>query len=398
MVVGSRQAAETEEAFIWQPGLGSRRLELPPGLAGSSSAHSVSDDGRIVVGRCTDAFGRSIPLRWVDSLPELLPLPPGGGFGGFAAKVSRDGKIVVGVAGSANSENRTGWRVCLWREGSQQEFIESSPSEAGYADPSRLLLSSDGSSIAMAVGAQRQIHRWSADTGFVPLKLEPASHDFSYPGNWQVAMTGDGSVLGTARFQKRIFRWDGWGAGVPLPITLTTNPAAKLVTNDRGSLLAGMTVNRLFGGQWSSLVVPPFGPLPFEDVLRGQGCDLGAWSSLTNISAISADGQWVMGWGSAAPSDDSPAHVEAFRAKLIRHAQGAPRLDVEVLNPDADDSIHRLRWPATDLLVAVESTPLIHPTVPWTAESGAPRIEGNEIVLDLERVTEARYFRLRRLD
>jgi hypothetical protein len=259
-------------------------------------------------------------------------------------------------------------------------------------------VSQDGSVIALALFSHPQVYRWSADVGFVQLKLEPGAYEFGYPGTWNLTMTGDGRVLGTARFQKRVFQWNGLGAGRPLPLTLSTNPSFQLVANDRGSLLAGMTANRLFGAVWSSMLVPPFGPLAFEDVLRGQGVDTSRWSSLTNISAISADGQWLVGLGSVAPSLEFAGRVEAFRAKLVLHGEGFPKLDVQVFNPDSDSSIHQLRWSATDLLVTVESTPMIHPDVPWTPESGAPRIEGNEIVLDLERVTEARYFRLRRLD
>lgn len=398
VVVGRRQVGDVQEAFVWREGTGSQRLNLPAGSQGSGEARSVSGDGKVIVGSCRDASGKTVPVRWVDSQPELLPLPAGVEMAGFAAKVSRDGKVIVGVIGPSNADERSGWKICRWGETGPAELIESSPAQAGFLDPERLALSPDGAVMALALFSQRPVYRWSADTGFVPLKLEPAAHEFSYPGDWQLAMTGVGSVLGTARFQKKVFKWTGLGAGVPLPLTLTTNPAAKIVTNDRGSLLASMTINRLFGGQWSSLVVPPFGPLPFEDVLRGQGCDLSAWNSLTNVTAISADGQWVVGRGSAVPSGDLPARVDGYRARLVLHDAGTPQLDVQVLDPDSDASIHRLRWPATDLLVVVESTPLIHSGVPWVAESGAPRIEGNEIVLDLERVTEARYFRLRRVD
>ncbi len=398
VIVGGQQVGDTREAFIWREGAGIQRLNLPAGSLGSSVARSVSGDGRIAVGSFNDPAGKTVPLRWVDSQPELLPLPAGDEFAGFPAKVSRDGKIVVGAAGPANTEDRSGWKICRWGGTGHPELIETSPAQSGFVDPVRLAVSPDGSVITLALFRQPQVYRWSADVGFVQLKLEPAAHEFSYPGDWRLAMAGDGSVVGTARFQKKIFKWSGLGAGVALPITMTTNPASQLVVNDRGSLFAGMTINRLFGGQWSSLVVPPFGPLPFEDVLRGQGCDLSGWNSLTNISAVSPDGRWVVGLGSVAPGGDLPGRVDGFRAKLVLHGDGSPQLEVEVLDPDSDSSIHRLRWPATDLLVAVESTSMLHPNVPWVAESGTPRIEGNEIVLDLEKVTESRYFRLRRVD
>lgn len=397
VVVGWRRSAGATEAFVWREGAGGQRLNLP-GETLVSSARSVSGDGRIIVGSFSDSTGRSIPLRWVDSQPELLPLPAGDEFSGFPAKISRDGKNVVGAVGPANVEDRSGWKICRWHETGHPELIETSPAQSGFVDPTRLAVSPDGSVITLALFRQPQVYRWSADVGFVQLKLEPAAHEFSYPGDWHLAMAGDGSVLGTARFQKKIFKWSGLGAGVPLPITLTTNPASQLVVNDRGSLFAGMTANHLFGASWSTLVVPPFGPLGFEAVLRGQGCNLSVWNSLTNISAMSADGQWVVGLGSVAPIGDLPGRVDAYRAKLVLHGDGSPQLSVEVLNPDSDSSVHRLRWPATDLLVTVESTPMLHPNVPWVAESGTPRIEGNEIVLDLEKVTESRYFRLRRVD
>lgn len=398
VIVGERRVANGREAFVWREGSGVQPLPLPGAASGTSTATSVSGDGRVIVGSFKDPAGRSIPVRWVDSQPRILPLPGDGDSSGFAARISRDGKVVVGAVGPALAEDLLAWKTCRWNEQGNLEPIDSSPAQYGYLEPNRLAVSRDGSVIALALSFQPQVYRWSPDVGFVQLKLEPGAYEFGYPRDWNLTMTGDGRVLGTARFQKRVFQWNGLGAGQPLPLTLSTNPAFRLVANDRGSLLAGITTSRLVGSSWSPILVPPFGPLAFAEVLRGQGVDTTGWSSLTNLSAISADGRWLVGMGRVAPQGESADRTEAFRAKLVLHGEGAPQLDIQVFDPDSDSSFHQLRWPATDLLVTVESRPMIHPDVPWTPESGAPRIEGDEIVLDLPRVTETRYFRLRCLD
>lgn len=61
-------------------------------------------------------------------------------------------------------------------------------------------------------------------------------------------------------------------------------------------------------------------------------------------------------------------------------------------------TLNRLRWSVRDLLVVVESRPALNPAVPWMVEVGVPRIEDSSIVLDLQRTTEQRYFRIRRVN
>ncbi len=391
-VVGTRRVDGIDEAFIWREGTGGQRLDLPSGGVGPSRAHSISDDGRIVVGTGTDSAGRTVPVRWVDSEPEWLPLPPGTG-SGRTAKVSRDGRIIFGTVGPTNRIEHV---ICRWGESLQPEVISDSPVLRYGLNPWGLTLSPDGSVIALTRGSDRHVFRWSADVGFVELKLGPGTHAWDHPGRWTLTMTGDASVLGMPYYQKRGFKWTGMGDGEALPIILTPDSMPtklfQVSANHRGSLLVGAAAVLGLPLIPDSVVVPPYGPLSFEEVLRAQGCDLGGWTSITNAATVSPDGQWVTGWGVAAAREDRRDST-AYRARLVLHDAGPSRLTVQTL-----PGMHRLRWPATDLLVRVESTPKIHPGVPWVAESGSPRIEGNEIVLDLESVTTSRFFRLRRVD
>ena len=94
VVVGySNNAAQTLEAFRWEPGAGMNPLGI---LSGASIAHGVSGNGYVVVGRSGGAA-----FRWVwPSGPMTGIFGGGSGCTGVAYAASRDGSVVVGGCGS----------------------------------------------------------------------------------------------------------------------------------------------------------------------------------------------------------------------------------------------------------------------------------------------------------
>jgi hypothetical protein len=140
----------------------------------------------------------------------------------------------------------------------------------------------------------------------------------------------------------------------------------------------------------------PFGPLWLDEVLQAQGADLSYWASTTNIYAISSDGRWLAGQGRTTREGAGGGRMEAFRAKLSLHADSELSYAIEIL-PDRGNIV-RIKWPVADLLVTLESKPQADDTAPWQVETGLPRVEGNEIVLDLENYTRSRIFRMSRID
>lgn len=67
---------------------------LGQGGNAAASAHGVSADGSVIVGRANDQ-----PFRWVDFVTESLGLLPGDTEGGATA-VSADGSVVLGYSGT----------------------------------------------------------------------------------------------------------------------------------------------------------------------------------------------------------------------------------------------------------------------------------------------------------
>ncbi|MEN9674945.1 MAG: hypothetical protein RIS76_841 [Verrucomicrobiota bacterium] len=174
---------------------------------------------------------------------------------------------------------------------------------------------------------------------------------------------------------------------------------SQLVSNARGTLLAASTLRENSTNAGRGVLILPYGFLNLDQVLRAQGADLGAWRSLTNIQAMSSDGQWLAGRGAVVGGlAGSEETIRAFRARITLHAGGTPDLRFQPARPESCCDRVELRWSITDLLVTLESTPRMDPTIPWVREMGSPRIEGQEIVLELESVSENRHYRLRRLE
>lgn len=194
-----------------------------------------------------------------------------------------------------------------------------------------------------------------------------------------------------------MIEWQGFADGAIQSVTTISNrPLGRIVATQTGMLNAG-TEDTPFNEQpppRGAVVLTPYGTLYLQPLLVAQGAGMATFSSLTNITAISPDGQWIVGSGTSSSS----GQPDGFRARLVLHAEGEPDLVTESVVSSNGVNLDRLRWSVRDLLVVVESRPALNPAVPWMAEVGVPRVEDSSIVLDLQRTTEQRYFRIRRVN
>lgn len=392
----------TPRAVIWRENEEIALMDIPDGFV-SSLVRSLSEDERTMVGSVGTADEQYFPVRWRDSICELLPLPDGVNMRGVAHGASRDGKIIVGTAGPHDSNP---WNVCIWRDDNSVEVIPESriPPRLNMwlFDSGRPAISPDGSAVAFGLVLEKPIHYWTRETGLLNLKAQAGTYVGEHPSTWGVTFAGNGNhLIGKFRSGGKVFDWNEMDGGIPRSVDVSALSERALFANDSANLLLGTAAD----GR-SSFAVPPYGPLRLDELLEAQGADLSRWRGMTNISStwgitnishISPDGRWLVGISATFQANGGlPYFHGVYRAQLVLHSEGPTQLKV-ISSSSGAQAMNQLRWPATDLLVQVESAPAVHPDVPWQPETGSPRIEDDEIVLDLERVTERRFYRLRRL-
>ncbi len=380
------------QAFIWGAAGGMVRLAALNQDHDSSWAEGISADGKIVVGAATDAAGQFVPVRWDQGQPTSLALPSGGS--GTAVVISADGSTIVGIDGLSH--------VLRWRHGRPESLLA-----APFLNYAEFAISASGNDGVVCLTANDNLFRWSDPLGALPARISPTALDGLTHNFRAAAMTADGqrffvSTSGDSSLAPNgAYQWTGLNDGQPIP---TYQAAAaygyipRLATSASGNLLAATAITTAALPDNGAILITPFGPLPFAPLLQAQGADTSRWAALTNITAMSADGRWLAGAGGLAGAVGAPGQIVAFRAKLVLHAEGEPALKVSATTDVFNRTTTDLRWPASDLLVTVESVPALHPALPWQPEVGTPRIEGNEIVLRLYQSNGPRYFRLRRLD
>ncbi|MFO1458737.1 MAG: hypothetical protein U1G08_04960 [Verrucomicrobiota bacterium] len=412
MVVGRSASGErpgifppedpSQRAFSWSPETGIRPL---PGLAPVetlSVATGVSADGSTLVGTSVDAVGVPLPVRWILGRVEPLALPPGDVHSGGASVVSGDGNTVLGYVGVPQPNGSERSVYVRWRNGTPSMDLGE---QFGFTPQSQTSVSYDGSVTAVSWSSDRLI-RWQREVGAVQLRIAPISLEALIaecdcrPALGGLGLTGDGrrilGSVGRIGREAQLLEWIGFGDGTLRSMTVVSNvPLSRLVASQTGALCAGME-NRfsLEPNPGIGRVLAPYGSLPLLPLLAAQGADVQAFSSLTNVTAISPDGQWIVGSGSSAAS----GQPGAFRAKLVLHAEGDVQLTTETVASEDGTVVHRLRWPVRDLKVVVESCAALNPQVPWMEETGNPRIEGSSLALDAAQSTQTRYFRLRRVE
>ncbi|MBL9173512.1 MAG: hypothetical protein JNL10_08265 [Verrucomicrobiales bacterium] len=392
----------SQRAFSWSPDTGTRPLVGLVSPEGWSAATGVSADGATMVGNSLDASGVPLPVRWVSGRVESLVLPPGDAHSGGALGISGDGNTVLGYAGVPQPNGSEKLVYVRWRLGVPSMDLGD---QFGLSAQSQTSVSDDGTVTAVSTSRDRLV-RWQMGVGAVPLRIAPSWLEAlraececpTFLGG--LGLTGDGLRIVGSTWQPgrpgRLLDWVGFRDGNVRSMTSVSNPPlSRVVASRTGMLCAGMEGRfTLEPNPDIGRVLVPYGSLPLLPLLAAQGADVGAFASLTNVTAISPDGQWIVGSGKSSTS----GQPEAFRAKLVLHAAGEVQLATESVEVENGIRVHRLRWPVRDLKVVVESCAALNPSVPWVAEAGDPRIEEHSLVLDLPQSTEQRYFRLRRVD
>ena len=267
VVVGhGRGASDTPEAFRWTSGGGMVSLgDLPGGpVANISSAYGVSDSGDVVAGNGRSASGIEA-MRWTSAggMVGLGDLP-GGIFQSSANDISADGSVVV-----------------------------------GYGYPT---------------ATSTEAFRWTSAGGMVGLGDLAGGTTFSGAD----AISGDGSVIvgfGVSASGQEAFRWTSGGGMVGLgDIAGGSFGSQAWDVSADGTVVVGWGDAGTTAFVWTS----SGGMQRLFDFLFANGATgLGGWS-LRSAQGISADGQWVVGYG-INPS----GQTEAFRASL---AAGVPQV------------------------------------------------------------------------
>lgn len=245
VVVGMQfGSGNTRQAFRWTSATGLVGLGDLPGNVYRSDAFGVSGDGSVVVGQGYSSSGLEA-FRWTSAGMIALGDLGGGDFKSVARDVSADGSVVVGYGSSSAGEEAMRWTT-------DGGMLGLGDFTGGYYWSGSTGVSADGS-VVVGFGSDSVgsvAFRWTQSDGMVALRV---------PG-WVTSAATDVSGDGT--------KIVGYATGGPP----NYRNMAFLWTADRGieSLL---------------------------DVLISYGATgLDGWL-LGSVSAISADGNWVVGTG-----------------------------------------------------------------------------------------------------
>lgn len=296
-VVGSYdQTPAVPRAFRWSADDGMVALEFLDGLSsGSSTARSISANGLVIVGQSTSLSAKeSFPsgqeaFRWsAEGGMVALGDIPGGDFFSSASDVSADGDVVVGYG-------RPGQGVqSAFRWTSTTGLVQLSDLAGGDVYGGASAVSADGNvAVGQGDNGTYEAVRWVGMAAPIVLgDLPPDPNGNSAAGG----VSGDGSVIvGFAGGPG--FRWTETGGMVPTPGFYPTDVSAS-----------GLTMAGGDGYFWRLQDIAPRNLLDFL-LVNGVVSAVG-WSDLY-ISAISDDGEWLVGGGTNALGDR-----EAFVANI----------------------------------------------------------------------------------
>jgi probable HAF family extracellular repeat protein len=254
----------------------------------SSSAHGVSADGSVVVGRGNGASDGEA-FRWTAGAGMLgLGDLPGGTFESQASGVSAYGSVVVG-----NSRSASGNEAFRWTAGGGMVGLGDLP--GGIFSSRAWAVSADGS---VVVGFSRtdlgnEAFRWTVESGMVGLGDLPGGVFSSVA----TAISADGQTIvgmsSSAASGSEAFRWtaaSGMEAlGFPPGRTISR---ARAVSGD-GSIVVGESL----GGPTAFIWDEENGMRLLSEVLTDDyGIDLTGWS-LELADGISSDGRTIVGRG-----------------------------------------------------------------------------------------------------
>jgi probable HAF family extracellular repeat protein len=251
---------------------------------GYSYASGVSDDGSVVVGWAQDGSGQRRAFRWTSSgMQDLGTL---GGDWSLAYGVSADGSVVVGWAENASYDQHAfRWTAA---DGMQDLGTLGGGWSAAFG------VSADGSVVVgRAANASYQSHafRWTAADGMQDLGTLPGGSE-----NWASGVSADGSVVvggaANADGYDRAFRWTA-ADGMQDLGTLGGGWSAAFGVSADGSVVVGGAWNasrQLRAFRWTAQG-------GMQDLNLLYAALLQDGSVLSNATAISHDGRYIVGQG-----------------------------------------------------------------------------------------------------
>jgi probable HAF family extracellular repeat protein len=307
VVVGwaAKYAPQAWEAFRWTAADGMTGLGDLSGGQFRSGANAVSADGFVIVGLGTTGSGPSDNVleafRWTASggMQGLGDLS-GGNFESQAFGASADGAVVVGYGISANGQEAFRWTAAGGMQG-----LGDLPG-GDYLSVARAV-SADGS-VVVGIGTwgawwadQQYAFRWTASGGMQPLGALPGapsqtSRAYGVSADGSVVVGWSSSPNGTYNYRAEAFRWtasDGMQGLGDLPGGYFDSWAWAASAD--GAVIVGTSLTELYNE--ASIWDAAHGMRRLADVLEAEyGLDLTGWT-LEYATAISPDGQAVVGWG-----------------------------------------------------------------------------------------------------
>jgi len=246
VVVGGSSSADGQRAFRWTSAGGMVSLGTLPKNT-SSSAHGVSSNGLVVVGKSTHPRNGDRAFRWTSTggMASLGTLRHGSYSEAWA--VSGDGSVVAGLSGSGNGD-----RAFRWTSSGMKDL-----GPALSRNNTRGDISSNGSVVVGTTGISYS---------------DPITSDRAC--RWTVTSM---LVLGTLQPG-----WGSWATGV--------NWDGSMVVGSSGSELAPGNARRAFF--WT----PALGMVDLNTYLPAIGIHLNGWT-LVEADAISDDGTIIVGYG-----------------------------------------------------------------------------------------------------
>jgi probable HAF family extracellular repeat protein len=352
VVVGESRSAPGTEAFRWSAGVMTGLGDLEGGDF-NSAATAVSADGSVIVGNGdsgnsmigTEAF------RWTAAGGMIgLGGPQGGIRQSEATGVSADGSVVVGRSAAGSF-----YEAFRWTAESGMTGLGDLP--GGFFNSSAEGISADGKVI---VGQGRstqgdEAFRWT-EGGMTGLGDFPGV-DFVSKAN---AASADGSVIvgeGYSDLGTEAFRWTTEGMVALGEFDGGTYLSQALAVSGDGRVVVGTSRSAVNIEAFLWTAAKGFRKLADELVALGVDPAADQWSRLIEATGISADGRYVVGYGSR------NGHGEGFLADLSG-AGGGPRLEYERTSEGL-----RLEWPAGFRL---QRTPSLAPAAWQEAASAAP--------------------------
>ncbi len=303
-IVGESNGAQnTYRGFVWKEGQAMIDLGGFPGLDQESKLFGVAANGMTAAGEGDGDVGGDSALVWTQAggIQGLLLTNEGTS---SASAISANGSVVVGTARAIG--------------GTSQPFRRTS----GNMVLLGTLIGSDGYGGAAAVSADGNvIAGWCDDTGGVTRAFRWESGNMTAlgelsPGGWSYAygISNDGSfIIGKAHdgTNFKAFRWTATDGMVSLGFN--GDPYA---ISDDGKKIVGRSDDGLGAFLW----IEGEGVRSLEEILEtDHGIDMSDYT-LNNARDISADGKYIVGYGSSPQST-----VEAWRVSLPDIAINAPR-------------------------------------------------------------------------